>query len=265
MNLTSSAPDDPYRRIAAFYDLEHLSFRDDVDFYIGFVEAVGDPILELGCGSGRLLVPLASAGYRVTGLDRSCAMLERAQERTDDEGLDSLITLFEGDLDNAPRAPGGPFGVAIIALNGFLHLTTAIDQRGALQAIHGALDPRGQLLIDVLNPSPELLRSFDHAFTHEGAWTEPDGTRVDKFAARRLSPATQTIHTELWYDQTSPDGTVRRIATNYDLRYVHRAELELMLELAGFAEWQVYGSYELDPFDDGAERLIVAAEVTPSR
>jgi hypothetical protein len=105
---------------------------------------------------------------------------------------------------------------------------------------------------------------MDHSVVHEGVWSMADGTRVDKFASRRVSPATQTIATELWYDLTTPGEPVRRIATSMAMRYLHRAELELMLELAGFAEWQVYGSYDLEPFDDQSERLIVAAEVTAS-
>ena len=60
----------------------------------------------------------------------------------------------------------------------------------------------------------------------------------------------------------APDGSLRRIATSFDLRYLHRHELELMLELAGFVQWQVYGSYDLDPYDDESDRLIVAAEIT---
>jgi hypothetical protein len=191
-------------------------------------------------------------------------MLDQARQLIAQEGLTGQVTLFEGSMIDADRAPGGPFGVAIVALNGFLHLTTAAMQRKALGAIRGALDPRGQLLIDVINPSPDILRTLDHAISHEGSWTKADGSRIDKFSARRLNHANQIIHTELWYDQTGSDGSLRRTATSYDMRFVYRSELELMLELAGFAEWQLYGSYDLDQYDDGSERLIVAAEVTPS-
>ncbi|MGH2559566.1 MAG: SAM-dependent methyltransferase [Thermomicrobiales bacterium] len=257
--------EDPYKHLPALYDLEHAAFKDDVELYAGFVEATGDPVLDLGCGTGRLLLPIARAGFRVTGLDLSRSMLDRARELVQMEGLDDRVTLVQGRMADAKGAPGGPFGVAIMSLNGFLHLTTIEEQRATLRAIKQSLDPRGQLLIDILNPSPEVLRSLEHAVTHEGTWSESNGDRVDKVAARRVSHATQTIHTELWYDRVSPDGTLRRVATSYDMRYVHRAELELMLELAGFVEWQVYGSYDLDPFDDAADRIVVAAEVTPSR
>jgi hypothetical protein len=168
-------------------------------------------------------------------------------------------------MSDSASAPGGPFGTVIFSLNGLLHLTDPADQRQALASALRAMDPRGQLLVDVLNPTIETLRAYEQGIVHEGTWTRADGTQVDKFSARRVSSSAQLIHSRIWYDLISPDGSIKRVATSFDLRYLHRHELELMLELAGFAEWQVYGSYDLDPYDDSAERLIVAAEVTASR
>jgi SAM-dependent methyltransferase len=253
---------DAYAEIAELYDLEHESYAEDLDFYLNFVQAVGDPVLELGCGTGRLVTGIAETGFRVTGTDRSEAMLARARERIGRSAARELVEVRRGEMSGADRAPGGPFGIAIIALNGLLHVADGNSQRTVLASVRRALDPRGMLLIDVLNPTPETLRGMDHSLAHEGVWSMADGARVDKFAARRVSPATQTISTELWYDLTTMSGSVRRIATSMAMRYLHRAELELMLELAGFAEWQVYGSYDLDPYDDQSERLIVAAEAT---
>ena len=71
--------DDPYAELPELYDLEHAEFTEDVDLYLRLAEVVGDPILELGCGTGRVLAPLAAAGHRVTGIDRSRAMLDRAR------------------------------------------------------------------------------------------------------------------------------------------------------------------------------------------
>lgn len=256
--------EDSYAKIAELYDLEHESYDEDLDFYLNFVEAVGDPVLELGCGTGRLLTGIAEAGFRVTGTDRSEAMLARARERAAQSAAHEVIQIRRGEMSEADRAPGGPFGVVIVALNGLLHVADARAQREVLTSARRALDPRGMLLVDLLNPTPDTLRGMDHSLLHEGVWRPDNETRVDKFAARRVSPARQTIATELWYDVTQANGSVRRRATSMAMRYLHKAELELMLELAGFAEWHVYGSYELDPYDDQSERLIVAAEATAS-
>ncbi len=256
---------DPYAGIAELYDLEHATFEEDVVLYLNLARVVGDPILELGCGSGRLLVPLAEAGHRVTGVDLSPPMLARAEGAVAAAGVGGRVMLHRGSMTKADAAPGGPFGLVIVGLNGLLHLETAAAQREALLAARRALDPRGQLVLDLLHPTPDALRALDQAFAHEGRWTLPTGERVDKFAARRVFPALQRIETELWYDRLGEDGAVRRTATGYPMRYLHRAELELLLEACGYAEWQVYGGYDLEPLDDASERLIVTAEVSASR
>ena len=254
--------DDPYATLPELYDLEHEGFRDDVDLYLQLAEVVGDPILELGCGTGRVLHPLAEAGYRLTGLDRSEAMLDRARARL--HGLDDRVQLIATDMTAADRAPGGPFGLVLISLNGLMHLASVSAQRAALAAARRALDPRGMLVIDTMSPDPVLLATFDGRVQHEGSWPLPDGTRVDRFAARIHAPTAQQIDTHLWFDLLEPTGIPRRVATRFALRYVTRSELELMLELSGFAEWKTYGSYDLDPYDDDSDRLIVTAEVTKS-
>lgn len=261
---TDLLPDsDPYAAIADLYDIEHADYDEDLELYRQLSEVIGDPILELGCGSGRILEPLAADGHRVTGLDRSPVMLERARQLVDRAGTAATVTLHEGDMTDAKDAPGGPFGLVIISLNGLLHLPRLADQREALTSARRALDPRGQLVLDVLHPTPEALRALDRGFGHEGTWQLADAVRLDKFAARRVLPAEQQIVTDLWYDRTSRDGAVHRTATSFTMRYLHRAEIELLLELAGFVEWHVYGSYDLDPISDGADRLIFTAEVTP--
>jgi len=96
----------------------------------------------------------------------------------------------------------------------------------------------------------------------EGTWPLPDGSTVDKWSHRRLAPATQIIDTLLWYDRVHPDGSLTRLRSEFSLRYVHAAELALMLELSGFTDPMFYGSYDLDPYDNESDRLLVTAEVT---
>ncbi|MGI8642803.1 MAG: class I SAM-dependent methyltransferase, partial [Thermomicrobiales bacterium] len=225
---------------------------------------VGDPVLEVGSGTGRVLAPLADAGHRVTGLDASKPMLARARRRLVDVVSSGQVQLVEATFADVANAPGGPFGLAIVALNGFLHANTATAQLALLREIGAALDPRGMLVLDVLNPTPAALQALDLGVVHEGSWQRPDRQIVAKFASRTISPAEQRIVTDLWYDHTAADGLVQRTVTRYAMRWVHRAELELMLELAGYAEWHIYGSYELDPFEDGSDRMVVTAEVTRS-
>lgn len=259
-----AAADDPYAALPELYDLEHAEFGDDVELYLRLAEVVGDPILELGCGTGRVLAPLVEAGHRVTGIDRSRPMLARAKGRLEPHGGMDRVRLVHGSMGDAADAPGGPFGLVLLSLNGLMHGSTQVEQRAVLDAARRALDPRGMLVIDIMNPDPAHLSTFDGRVQHEGSWTRDDGMRVDRFAARTVAAAAQRIDTDLWFDVVSSDGTLRRVRTAFPMRYVTPSELELMLELAGFEEWKLYGSYELDPFEDGSERLVVTAEVTAS-
>ncbi len=256
---------DPYERIAELYDLEHAAFRADIDLLLSFADIVGDPILEMGCGSGRILIPLAAAGFDVTGIDRSPTMLARADVAVRGAGVSDRVTLSAIDMVNADQAPGGPFGLVIFSLNALMHLTTPGLQLAALSAAFAALDPKGQLIIDTLDPSPSHLTQLESGKTLEGSWDRPDGSTVDKWSHRHIHPATQRIDTILWYDQSLPDGRLTRTRTRFPLRYVHASELELMLRLAGFSETRFYGNYDLEPYEDDAERLFVTSEVTPSK
>lgn len=260
----TGAAADPYADIAALYDLEHGEFDEDIQMILDFALASGDPVLEIGCGSGRVLAPLAAAGHRVTGLDRSAAMLSRARDALAGEGLSDHVRLVEAEATDVTAVTPGTFGLVMIALNGLMHLDTPTGQRETLGAARAALDPRGLLLLDVVNPTPELLRGFESGVIQEGHWDLDHGEQIDKFASRVVRHETQHIETRLWYDRTGADGAIHRTTSAFTLRWVTRAELELMLELAGFADWQVYGGYDLEPFDARSERLIVAAEASPS-
>ena len=263
---STADPDDPYAELPELYDLEHAGFTEDIDLYLRLAEVVGDPILELGCGTGRVLAPLAAAGHRITGVDRSRPMLDRARSalQAHPSTLSERVTLAKGSMTEAERAPGGPFGLINFSLNGLMHVPAMAGQRAALASARRALDPRGMLVIDALNPTPELLATLDGRIQHEGSWRKADGTVVDRFSARTHDSAEQRIDTELWYDLTDPGGHVRRVRSGFPMRYLVASELALLLEVTGFVEWKLYGSYDLDPFDDRSDRLIVTAEVTLS-
>jgi len=259
----SKARPDAYATIAELYDLEHIGFDDDVEMYRQFAHATGGPILELASGTGRILAPLAADGHKVTGLDCSAPMLDRA--RLTLAGLDSPpgYRLVEADMTAAATVAGGPFGLVIVGLNSLLHAESGEEQREILTAAWQACDPRGQLIVDVLNPTPEHLQALAGTAL-DGQWELPDGRRVMKFSDRRVSSSEQTIATSIWYDIVGPDGAIRRETTSFALRYLHPSELLLMLELCGWVDFEVYGSYDLDPLNDASDRLIVTAQRTPS-
>jgi SAM-dependent methyltransferase len=251
---------DPYQTIAQLYDLEHDDFLDDVELLISFAGAVGGPVLEMGCGSGRVLVPLAEAGFQVVGLDTSPTMLDRASNRAVAADVTGRLTLVQGDMQDATTVPGGPFRIIVFSLNALMHLSTPEAQLDALTNARKAMALGGLLIVDVMNPSPGYLEDLARGSIHEGCWTLEDGTAVDKWAVRDIDSVRQQVETVVWYDNVTPAGHLTRFRSQFTLRYLHPHELALMLRLAGFTTSSAYGSYELDPLFDASERLLVTAQ-----
>lgn len=238
--------------LASLYDLEHDTFQDDIPLYAGFASRFGGPILEAGCGTGRLLLPLTGAGHWVTGLDVSRGMLRRARARL---GRLSGARLVQGDLRRPPLR--GPYALILLALDAFRLLPTPEAQAGALGVLAALLTPHGGVLIDVENPA--AAPPADGTLVLD--WVRPleDGRSLAKLVSRRYDPATQVEDVALFYDRTDADGALRRQAFQLRLRSVSAPELRLMLASAGLELEQVYGDYDLGAYRAESPRLIALA------
>ncbi len=249
-----------YDRFAPYYDLEFGSYDDDLPLYRAFAAHAGDPILELGCGTGRALLPLAADGYRVTGVDLSPAMLALARSAAQAQGLAGRISLVEQDIRTLAGLPDNHFALAFSAINSFLHLEAQEDQIAALSAAARCLRPGGLFIADLFPPHPDILIEYDGRLVHAGTFHDDDsGERIDKFSTSTLDQAEQRIDTTFFYDRQRADGTVVRTAASFVFRYVGRHEFALLLEREGFADINFYGSYDLDPFTSASERMIAVA------
>lgn len=247
---------DPYADIVSLYDLEHDDYIDDIELLAELARFDSDPILELGCGTGRVLIALAEGDRTVVGLDSSEVMLARARARLQHLGN---VILIQGDMVDLDVGGHGPFGMIISSLNSIMHLTNPGQQREMLAAAYSYLKPGGRLVIDTLNPSVAHMNHLLDTTHLEGSWRAEDGTTIDKWGHRQSGQESQVIDTLIWYDQIREDGEYRRTRSRFDLRYVHQSELALMLELAGFLSVDWYGTYELDPWDSAADRIIAIA------
>jgi SAM-dependent methyltransferase len=242
---------------ARYYDADFGAFEDDVPFYRELARRCGGPILEPMCGSGRLLVPLARAGYRLMGVDISPALLELARSRLASTGLLGQVELLEADIRQAALA--GPFNLTIIALNSFMHLSTIADQLAALGQIRAALRPEGLLALDLFNPDLRALAGYNNELVFDKFLPLADGTRVHKFVTQQADTTAQTIYIQFIYDELDADGHVRRSVLPFTLRWLYRYELEHLLARAGFALEAVYGSYDLDEYSAASELMLALA------
>lgn len=242
---------------ARYYDADYGAIDDDVPFYRELARRCAGPILEPMCGSGRLLVPLARAGQRLTGMDVSARMLTIARDRLATAGLLGQVDLVEADIRVV--APAGPFALAIVALNSFMHLTTVEDQLAALGCIRAALEPGGLLALDLFNPDLRALAGYAGELALDKTFLLADGTRVHKFVAQHADTAAQLNHVTFIYDELDAEGLVRRAVLPFTMRWLYRYELEHLLARAGFELEALYGSYELDAYRGESELMLAVA------
>jgi SAM-dependent methyltransferase len=243
---------DSYEPIAPFYDLEHGHFRADIDFYLRLFDPC--PVLEVGVGTGRIALPLAEAGFDVWGVEPSQAMLELASRRLTGHGIVHLVRAALPALQLARHFPA-----AIMPLNVLWHLPDAGSQLKSLRAIRHHLDPGGLLCIDTSNPLTLADRGSDGDMRMRFTRSH-EGGRVTCMSAAWDDEENQTIRLELIYDIADEHGAVTRSQTRLELRYAFGDELEATVREAGFQVRQIYGSYDLDPYDEESPNLIVVAQ-----
>jgi SAM-dependent methyltransferase len=249
---------DMYELIAPYYDLEHAGYQEDLDLYLNYALAVGSPVLELGCGTGRLMEPLARRGMEVVGVDSSPAMLARARQRLEENNLLQHSELLEQDartlrLDRR-------FRLAFVALNSFAHFTTRQDQRAVLATIHHHLLPGGTLILDLPNADLRRYQQAEGQLFHQGTWNdESQHVLVSHFIAATSDPEAHALHLTHFYDVHPQAGPLRRIVVENTLALFSPGEAELLVESCGFRVSHLFGDYDLNPCADTSPRLVVIA------
>ncbi|MCL4301088.1 MAG: class I SAM-dependent methyltransferase [Anaerolineae bacterium] len=245
--------------IARYYDLLYGVLDEDWPMWHTLTETTAGPILEVGCGTGRLLVPLAEAGHTLTGLDLSPVALDAARAKIKAAGLPRQVTLYEADMRDFDL-PQKNFALAFIPLNTFLHNHTLDDQLATLRAIRRHLQPAGQLIIDIFYPDPALLAEADGRLYFESETVDDlTGRTVQWYWRHDIDLAGQMRHLTYILDEIGEEGLVRRVQLPFSLRFVYRYEMELLLRASGFSVETIYGSYDLEPFHSHSQKMIFAA------
>lgn len=243
-----------YDRYAHRYDLAHTGTLD-IPFYVELARECAGPVLELGCGTGRVLVPVAEAGAQAWGLDNSRAMLARARERLAqaDPAVVQRIRLVEGDMARFDLEE--TFDRIYIPYRGFLVLLTAEEQIGCLAAVRRHLRPGGRLALSFFNPDLSLFgdptifhgtapRRLPHADHVDPA----TGDRVLAWLSLAYDPASQVCREVRTFERLDASGrVVERHHYTTALRWIFRWEMVHLLARTGFAVEALYGGFQREP------------------
>lgn len=242
---------DEYGFVAEFYDhIGPYQNRPDIDFFVNAANDSEGSVLEVGCGTGRILIPTAREGIEIWGLDLSPQMIGICRQQLENEAEDvrSKVQLVEADMRDFELRR--KFQLITTPFRPFQHLTTTEDQISCLRRIHAHLDDEGEFILDIFNPSVEGLGSeIGEEVGEEPEIITPDGRRMIRFhkiVARDYYK--QINHVELIYYVTYPDGKKERLVHSFPMKYIFRFEAEHLLVRCGFEVKHIYADYDKAPY-----------------
>lgn len=252
-------PAERFDRFARFYDGDYRNYDDDIDLILSLAEECGGPILELGCGTARVMCELLALDLAVTGVDISPELLAVARRKLERQYRHSTYSLVQADLTDFDLKRES-FGLAVCTSNTLMHLNTPEQQMALLRNAHRHLAGGGRLFIDLFNPDVARLIAVQNVMELADEWTDEErGVHVVKWSVRTVDFAEQLQDTLFLYEESGSDGLVRRTYCPFTLRFLWRNEAELMLQICGFDVEAVWGDFDGEPFHAGSEHLILLA------
>jgi SAM-dependent methyltransferase len=240
------------------------SVEGDVDFYRRLAIETGGPVLDVGCGTGRVAIPLAEAGFEVVGVDLSAPMLRVAERHRTDlpPEVASRLSFIEGDM--ATLDLGRQFPLVITPSRVFQFLLTTDAQRQGLRSLRGHLQPAGRLVLDLFDPRLDLVTPAADAAARfhpeREEFVDPEsGHRIAwEVTARDPDPGRQLIREDWTTWELGSNGEVLRTDTErLILRWSLRSEMRLLFELADLDVVAEYGDFRGGPPAYGREQVWI--------
>ena len=227
-----------------------LQRQNELAFYLRCVREFGEPVLELGCGTGQLTVPLAQAGVKMTGLDLSEPMLTRAKEKSVEQNVE--VEWVKADCRDF--ALDQQFGLIFFPANSLLHLLTWQNLQACLTQVKKHLKPEGTFVFEIFNPSLIMLMRDPSQRYPVGAYADPDGRGTITVTENNVYDAATQINHIHWHYRLEGQ---QEISAELNLRMVFPQEMEALLHYNGFRLAAKYDDYDETPFAAQSSRQLV--------
>jgi len=250
--------------IADYYDASPLvaNRKQDLAFYLETAAALRGPVLELGCGTGRIAIPIAESGLHVTGMDISQKMLERAEQKRSSLAPErrDLLHLIRGDMTSFELRE--QFPLIIIPFRPFQHLLSVESQLSCLTSARHHLADGGRLVMDFFQTDASRMHDPKFLEAHFVAEYEMSGARKVRLFERiaAFHRAEQCNDVEMAFEVTQPGGQVERHVFAFTFRYFFRYEVEHLLARCGFRLLETFGDFNRSPLKDDSPEMIFVAE-----
>lgn len=244
---------------APFYDWENAQTvaRRDVAFWERMVRAQAGAVLELGCGTGRITVPVARTGARIVGIDRSAEMLARGRQRLRRTRLASTASLVRGDIRMLPFRRRSGFSLVMAPYGILQSLTREKDLSATIESVHRVLPRGGQFVVDLV---PDLPRwdEYQRRTSFAGSKGASKLTLIESVrqdARRRL-----TIFDHEYVERRGRERRVHKFSLTF--RTLSVPQMARRLEAGGFRIEAVLGDYRGGPWDTRSDVWILIASRT---
>lgn len=241
---------------AQYYDLIHQGLPGDVEFFVGQGVRIGGEVLEIGCGTGRIAIPLAMSGVNVTGLDNSKEMLDLCREKKRRIGKTSgRLRLLKRDM--ADFNLGKKFDYIIMSYRTFMHLMTQEDQRNCLATIHDHLADGATFIMDTWLPNLSSLHGLG-ALKPAGRISVPDtDLTIVHYHSSSYDEAKQLLIEEHLLQEVDGDGTILQAATLPLIRtWTTLREMHNLIQLCGFEVEALFGDFDCNPISETSKEMI---------
>lgn len=245
---------DRYDVEASFYDAL-FDKVDDIPLYQEYARKAEGLVLECGCGTGRVAIPLARIGVNVVGIDKNEKMLAIAREKLAEESpvVRSRVKLVKADMRNFKLEER--FSLCIIPFSTFLHMLTVEDQEACLSTINKHLLPNGYLIISVFNPDlsrPQNVVRLDKV-------KQVGNELIMRFFTQSFDFPKQITFGRYMYDFVKSDDSLKRLVVPFKLRYIFYNEMCLLLKRAGYEIESVYGDEKKSLFQPNSPLMVFIA------
>lgn len=250
--------------LAEFYDLtQSYAERRDRDFYVGYSQSANGKTLELGCGTGRVLIPAARAGCAIVGLDISEHMLSKCREKLtfEPEEVQRRVRLVKGDMTDFNL--NERFALITIPFRPFQHLIATADQIACLKRVRQHIAPDGKFILEVFQTNAR--RIHDEMYLKE-LEDVPESELPDGRKMRRTNRtvafhrAEQYNDVEIIYYVTHVNGRAERLVQAFPFRYFFRYEVEHLLARCGFKVVELFGDFDKSPLTDDSPEMIFVVQ-----
>ncbi len=253
---------DNYTILAKYYDAAYSHLKDltDIPFYLEYAEKYGDPVLEIGCGTGRILLEIAKKGIKIDGLDASPHMLAVLKRKivTQSSSLPQKINLYQKDMRFFSLEK--KYKLITIPFRGFQHLHTISDQLMALRQIKKHLRDNGVLIFDVFYPNFKILEEKMNEEQLDIEWQDVKhtGYTIKRYFVRnKLDKLHQFFQGKFIFRTYENVKMVKEEDSPLKLSYFTYPQMQLLFENCDLEIIEEFGSFKKDPVEICKEMIFV--------